>query len=111
MAEGIRQNETWVAPAITERDYATQIDDLLIRFGWQYYHVYEQSQYARRSTEGFPDYIAMRPPRLLAIELKSDKGQLTPEQYFWLAGLELCGIPSYLWQPKDDINEIVKVLE
>lgn len=102
---------------ITEKQFAEQIEDLLMIFGWRFYHVVEQSHYARRTSKGFPDYVAVRPPKLLFIELKSDVGVLTPEQSEWQALLGLCRRASkpfsfgvYLWRPSM-IEQITKILK
>ena len=41
-------------------------------------------------SKGFLDYIAIRPPRILVIELKSEKGTLSPEQQEWFTLWEQC---------------------
>jgi len=39
---------------------------------------------------GYPDYTAVRPPRVLFIELKDEVKKSTPEQEEWLRLLEEC---------------------
>src|SRR5436190_21301303 len=51
---------------------------------------------------GWPDLVLVRPPRLIFAELKSETGELRPNQTEWLDVLRL--LPSaetYLWRPKD----------
>ena len=99
---------------LTEAQFATQVEDLLTRFGWMFYHVYEQFKHAKRSSKGFPDYVAMRNGRLLFIEIKSQHGKLSPDQQTWLEGLARCqsgDMPEiYVWWPAafDDILEILR---
>ena len=40
--------------------------------------------------KGLPDIIAVRPPRLLFIELKDDYSKTSPEQEAWLEDLREC---------------------
>jgi hypothetical protein len=52
----------------------------------------------------------VRPPRLLFVELKSERGKLRPEQSDWLDVLRL--LPQaevYLWTPAD-WDRLVEVL-
>jgi VRR-NUC domain len=60
--------------------------------------------------KGWPDLTLVRPPRLLFVELKSERGKLRPEQQDWLDVLRL--LPQaevYLWTPAD-WNALVQVL-
>ncbi len=99
--------------SITEAQFATQVENLLLRFGWKFYHVYEQFKYAKRSSRGFPDYVAIRPPRLLFVELKSRAGKVSPDQQEWNDNLRACqcgDMPEvYIWRP-DDFERIVEIL-
>lgn len=100
----------------SENDFSHTIEDLLTRFGWQWVHsrparTIDGWRTALSGMQGFPDYFAVKGKRALAIELKSDTGELSPEQYFWLVDLTEAGIECYLWQPKDDFNEIVAILK
>ncbi len=70
--------------------------------GWDVdliYHAYD----SRRSREGFPDLVMLRPPRLLVVELKMPGRRATGAQAKWLAAWG--AIPSaevYLWYPADE---------
>jgi hypothetical protein len=50
---------------------------------------------------GFPDLIAVRGSRLIAAELKSDRGRLRPEQAHWLEALAAAGAEAHTWRPAD----------
>ena len=94
-----------VLPDMTEKELATAIEKLLKFNGWTWYHTYD----SRRSNPGFPDYVAVRPGRLLFIELKSPEGRLSPDQVTWIAGLESAGQTVHVWRPSD-LTEAADVL-
>lgn len=54
-----------------------------------------------RNAAGLPDLILVRRPRLVWVELKSDRGTLRPEQTVWLEELRASGQEVYLWRPSD----------
>ena len=58
---------------------------------------------------GFPDLILVRGDRLLAAELKTESGTLTPAQSEWLEALAAAGMETFVWRP-DDWDAIAKVL-
>ena len=94
----------------SEKDFALKFEQLLKLKHWAFYHVYEQSSYAHRSTSGFPDYLIFRDKFMLAVELKRESGQLTANQIAWKFVLEEAEVPYYCWRPSD-WEEIEKVLE
>jgi len=90
---------------VNETDFSTQIVDLFRYLGWKYYHTHD----SRRSVAGFPDYVAVKPPRVLFIELKKEKGKLSWEQDEWGYLLSKCpGVEYYVWRPSDDVESILK---
>lgn len=131
---------------ISETALASQVDDLLSRFGWKWMHIkpsiMQSGRWASSMNEagkGFLDYIALRPPRILVIELKDAYSKMTPEQEEWFKLWEECQrtllsvnswdanskvifdlskkepvltIPEvYLWRPKDIEPDGGKILE
>lgn len=56
------------------------------RLGYRAYHTYD----SRRSEGGFPDLVLVKPPRVVFIELKVGRKQLTDRQQAWMADLERC---------------------
>jgi Holliday junction resolvase len=54
--------------------------DALKVTGWEAYHAWISA----KSTAGFPDIVALRPPRGLAIECKGPGKRPTPAQLRWL---------------------------
>lgn len=65
--------------------------------------------------KGFFDWIFVRPPRILFVELKSDKGKLTTEQENWCRLIAICQIANSeikwgVWRPAD-WEMVQKILE
>lgn len=90
----------------SEKTLEGWVKELAKLFGYKYYHTWRSFH----SPAGFPDDILARPPRLIFAELKSDKGELTPEQEAWLDLLAACpGAEVYLWRP-DDFEDISDIL-
>jgi hypothetical protein len=83
--------------SITEAQLQTAVLELAALFKWRHYHTHD----SRRSAAGFPDLVLVRPPDVLYVELKSDKGRLTPEQTAWLQDLEKAGQEVHIWRPAD----------
>lgn len=49
---------------------------------------------------GFPDLLMVRDV-VLAVELKTDTGDLSADQRLWLAAFEIAGIENHVWRPRD----------
>jgi hypothetical protein len=88
-------------PAVTEAQFQSQVLHLARLYGWLPYHTYD----SRRSHPGWPDLVLLRPPRLLFIELKAERGRLRPEQRRWLGDLAACGHEVAVFRP-DDLQRI-----
>ena len=74
--------------------------------GWMFYHTYN----SHRSSPGFPDLVMVRPPDIIFVELKAEKGRVTQDQEEWGWALMGCpGVEYYLWRPSD-WDELVEVL-
>ena len=65
--------------------------------GWRTYHTF----LSFRSAPGFPDIIAVRGERLLAIELKSERGKLSEAQVAWINDLAAAGVTCHIWRPQE----------
>ena len=95
----------------SEADFERTIKELI---GWKRKeHLYYHTWRSIHSPAGFPDCVFgwLEPtPRLIFAELKSEKGELSAEQYFWLSLLQQQGQEAYLWKPSD-WDEIVEILE
>lgn len=97
-------------PAISEKEFMAQVLSLARVRGWMAYHTHD----SRRSPDGFPDLVLIRPiraPQLIVAELKrSAKEQPTLDQQKWLAAFTAAGVPSYVWFP-ECWSEVLEVLQ
>ncbi len=92
----------------SERDLQRNIEREAMKFGWELtYHTYD----SRRSKEGFPDLVMVRPPRVIFAELKSDDKQakLSDPQKEWAEALLQCPVEYYLWRP-ENLEAIMQAL-
>lgn len=91
---------------MSEKQFREQVIDLARWLGWRLYFTWQSIH----SPAGFPDLVLVRRGRLIFVELKSEKGRLTPEQALWLKELkQIPGIEVYTWRP-GDFNEVARVL-
>jgi len=100
---------------ITEKDFGKWLEDLLDLYGYRWVH-FRPARVMRKGKDtyetaytgykGFPDYVVCHPElkRLIFIELKSDKGKVSDEQYDWLESLGKSGGEVYIWRPSDRDN-------
>ena len=92
--------------SLSEHQFLAQVRQIATWTGWMIYHTHN----SLHSPAGFPDLVLCRAPRLIFVELKSDRGKVRTEQTFWLD--ELGGISSvetYVWRPSD-LDEIGRIL-
>lgn len=61
---------------------------------------------------GSPDLWLVKPPMLIAAELKAEKGRLSPAQHRWIWALQRCpGVMAFIWRPQHWLSgEIERVL-
>lgn len=93
--------------AVTEAELQATVLELAGHRGWLSFHPYD----SRRSVAGFPDLVLVRGDRLLAAELKRERGYPTPEQRQWLAALgAVTDVSAHLWRPRDwpEIEETLR---
>jgi hypothetical protein len=94
-------------PPITEKRFMQQIVELARLHGWQTYHTYD----SRRSAEGFPDLVLCKPPRLVFLEVKAERGKTTWAQDWWSQALEgVSEVGAHVVRPKDwpAITEVLR---
>lgn len=102
---------TATLPAMSEKQWQSQVVQLAAMYGFtRQYHTYD----SRRSAKGFPDLVLVRPAgprkgRCLFVELKAEKGRLSPEQEQWIEALKAAGAEIYVWRPSQ-VQEVADVL-
>ena len=87
-----------IAVAMTERELQRNVIDLAVWLGFSLvYHTWSSIH----SPSGFPDLCLCRPSdsTIIFIELKSERGKVTPTQEAWLRGLKEGGMPAYVFRP------------
>jgi hypothetical protein len=93
-------------PPQPEASFQRQVLDLARLMGFRAYHTWN----SLHSAAGFPDLVLVRRPRVIFVELKSERGKVGDDQWAWLDDLKRCpGVEVHLWRPSD-WPEIEKVL-
>ena len=94
-------------PAESEVDFQRAVLDAARLFGWRVAH-FRPARTAhgwrtpvQADGAGFPDLILCRGDRLIAAELKRERGRLRAEQEAWLDALAVAGAETYTWRPSD----------
>jgi hypothetical protein len=110
-------------PAESEESLQAKVMQLAKLCGWRVVH-FRPARTAKgwrtafTGDKGFLDTVMVRRSRLIFAELKSDDGELTPEQNLWVHDLvslrdsllEDSGpVEVYVWRPAD-WDEIVRIL-
>lgn len=81
-----------------EKELLETIKSLAKLTGWLIYHTYD----SRKSPEGFPDLVLVKPPDVIFVELKTDIGRLREKQKIWLEWLKRSSrVKTFLWTPQD----------
>lgn len=91
---------------LTESEWQQRVIDLAHLLGWRVAHF----RAARTQTgwrtpvaadgAGFPDLILVR-DRLIAAELKTQRGTVSWPQQQWLDALQAAGVETHVWRPSD----------
>lgn len=102
---------------MSEKQFLAQVIELATRFGYKVEHIFEQYQYARRTSKGFPDLLMVRlnadgiSARLLFAEIKGRKGKTSEEQEDWIRILKAAKQEVYLWtEDTDTLEQIAEIL-
>lgn len=89
-----------------EAEFAKRIEETMAYLGLRWHHETD----SRRSRAGFPDYCIVGGGGVMFLEIKSDKGKVSPEQQAWLHDLakaenpganNVPGVIAYAAWPKD----------
>lgn len=90
---------------LTEKQFEAQLVELAEFCGWEHYHPW----LSIHSPTGWPDEAFLKPPELVFVEVKSEKGKLTAAQEHFIGLLRACGQRVYVWRPSD-IDTAIEVL-
>lgn len=129
------------AGEVNEAAFQVSVVGLLRVYGWPHIYHAPAGGHAPARTggrrvaleqlpegRGFPDLLAVRGPRILVAELKSDAGRIGPGQAEWLGALREVGlaidrlggsddvadyevsVEAYLWRPRDwdTLHDIIR---
>jgi hypothetical protein len=88
-----------VSGTVSEAAFMDTIIQAAEIYGWWTYHTHD----SRRSTAGFPDLVLIKPPRVIFLEVKSERGRLSRAQADVLAMLEECG-PLWCRYERDGVS-------
>ncbi len=94
---------------MSEADLKEVVISVAKRYGWLIHHdLPAQNSRGRWLTNvqgdaGFPDLILLHPVsgKLLAVELKAEKGKLSPLQKRWLMAFDAGSHFNSVWKPSD----------
>ena len=95
---------------MTEAEFQRQVTDLAELTGWAYVHFRPaKTAHGWRTPVqgtlggGWPDLFLVNPwkHRTLVVELKTDKGKVTPEQAAVHTALRSGGLTVFVWRPAD----------
>ena len=102
----------------SETGFCSSLIDLFHQYRWRVVHVRPSLVREGRwlthgagDIAGWPDLLAVRGPRALAVECKVGRNKATQAQLDWLAALgHVPGIEAHIWYPTDwdQILEVVK---
>lgn len=91
---------------MTEDELLSAVIELATFAGYRCHHV--RPAWSRKGYRtplqghaGFPDLCLCGHKRLILVELKSDDGKVSPEQWLWIDALTLAGVEAYIWRPED----------
>lgn len=92
---------------MTEKQWEAVVVKLLKLHKWRVYHSWSSIH----SPAGFPDLLCVRDNRVLAIELKSEKGRVSHSQDEWLRSLSgVKVVDAFVLRPAEDLSELEEML-
>ena len=94
---------------MTEADLKSIVLNLARRYGWLIHHdlpaINRRGRWATHveGDVGFPDLVLLSPrwAHTMVIELKAEKGKVSPAQQKWLDAFTAAGIETHVIRPSD----------
>lgn len=104
-------------PRMSEKEFQSQVVELAKANGWKLIHFRPglnrrgRWSVALEGDPGWPDlfFVHEKRRKALAMELKAEGGDPTPDQRAWANALNAAGIPAYIFWPTD-FNVIQRLL-
>src|SRR5690349_561238 len=99
----IQEFKEYALRTTKEKDWHLIVEQFARIMGWTHYHTYD----SRKSDPGFPDLVLIRDDRLIFVELKAQRGKLSPDQERWqeliygVAGACPAHVSYYCWKPEN----------
>lgn len=84
------------SPRVREIEFQRRITDLCDWLKLTWHHETD----SRRTRAGFPDLVIVG-NAVIFVELKSQRGRVSPEQQAWLDALMRAGVEAHVWRPDD----------
>ena len=91
-----------------ENVFQNKVREIAKKLEWDVYHVY----FSQIVTDaGFPDLIMVQrdSKKMIAVELKAERGKVSDSQLKWLGYFESNNIPTFVWKPSD-LSSIPRIL-
>ena len=89
--------------AISEKAWVRSILESAQSFGWV---LLQRAWSSQHSPSGWPDLTLARPPRIIFVEAKAERGKLSERQEQTLNVLRKCGQEVFVWRPSDQVEVI-----
>jgi hypothetical protein len=94
---------------MTEAEFKNVVISIAKRYGWLIHHdLPAQNSRGKWATHvqgdaGFPDLLMVHPVsgKILAVELKAEKGKVSPLQKRWLMAFDVSETFNSVWKPSD----------
>jgi hypothetical protein len=100
-----------LARAMTEDQLLTAAVEALTIFGWRWTHPRRSDKALTMGDPGLPDIIAVKPPDLLFVEVKSHAGRLSEAQSAWMADIRNCPAVGYFLLRPDTLDTFIRLLQ
>ncbi len=93
---------------MTEAELQSNIIEAGTKLGWSHYHTWR----SEKSDPGYPDLtlVSVSHCRVIWIECKSEKGDISPEQTHWHDMLAACDQEIYVVRPVHWPDEVLEIL-
>lgn len=106
MSPNPRDPRTAMARHMSEEDLLKAITEAATFLGWRWHHIRRSDLSIQMGHSGFPDLILCKGKRIYGFELKSSRGQPTPDQLAWLEAMP----NAYLIGP-EDLDRVLSALK